>query len=150
MVAGETPSGETVSSTALCAAASLGQLETARLLLDGGADPGLADCDGGTPLIHAVTSGCLGVVRLLLERGVALDTTTSRRPGGRTAFHYACAANQPGCAEALARAGCDVGIKDVNGETGRQMAERQGHTVVVDRLRACPGPPGAFKRLSVA
>jgi ankyrin repeat protein len=39
-------------------------------------------------------------------------------PGtGNTAFHAACHHNRAECAAALARAGCDVGIKDKNGET---------------------------------
>jgi ankyrin repeat protein len=88
----------------------------------------------------AALNGHLAVLRLLLARGAALDTMTATHlgylSGGRTAFHYACQTNQPECAEALARAGCDVGIKDTNGETGRQMAERQGHVAVVERLRA--------------
>jgi hypothetical protein len=74
------------------------------------------------------------VLRLLLERGAAMDTVAPRQ--GCTAFHAACFNNQPECVEALARAGCDVGIKDTNGETGRQIAERYGHTAVLERLRA--------------
>jgi hypothetical protein len=42
----------------------------------------------------------------------------------------------PRCAEALVRAGCDVGVKSSNGMTGRQIAEECGHTAVVERLRA--------------
>jgi hypothetical protein len=54
---------------------------------------------------------------------------------GGTAFHSACFSNQPECAEALARAGCDVGRKDRHGETGRGIAEVVGHAAVVARLR---------------
>jgi ankyrin repeat protein len=45
---GQLPSGEEVD-TALCAAAANGQLEVARLLFDGGADPSRATSSGGTP-----------------------------------------------------------------------------------------------------
>jgi hypothetical protein len=38
--------------------------------------------------------------------------------------------------EALMRAGCDIRAKDDDGETGRQIAETQGHMVVVARLDA--------------
>ena len=58
---------------------------------------------------------------------------------GMTAFHIACDANQPECAEELARAGCDVGLKDANGKTGREVAEVEGHAAVVERLRAVVG-----------
>jgi hypothetical protein len=73
------------------------------------------------------------VLRLLVERGAVIDTVTS---DGWTAFHFACFAGQAGCAEALARAGCDVGIKDVDGDTGWQLAEGRGHTAAVERLWA--------------
>ena len=58
---------------------------------------------------------------------------------GMTAFHIACDANQPECAEELARVGCDVGVKGNDGETGREIAERRGHAAVVARLRAAAG-----------
>jgi ankyrin repeat protein len=66
----------------------------------------------------AAQTGPLQVLRLLLERGAALDVASTAN--GATAFHYACANNNPDCAEALARAGCDVGIEDHDGKTGRQ------------------------------
>ena len=44
-----------------------------------------------------------------------------RPSDGRTAFHRACVNNHAACAEALARAGCDVGIKDPRGRTGLQV-----------------------------
>ena len=43
---------------------------------------------------------------------------------------------QPECAEALARAGCDVRLKTKGGRTGREVAEAKGHTAVMERLRA--------------
>jgi hypothetical protein len=56
---------------------------------------------------------------------------------GWTPFHAACTFNQPDCAGALALAGCDVGVKDrKTGLTGQQIAEKEGHTAVVERLRA--------------
>ena len=73
---------------------------------------------------------------------------------GMTAFHIACDANQPECAEELTRAGCDVGAKGNNGETGREIAERRGHAAVVARLRAAAGEqlpaPQAAVRLPAA
>jgi hypothetical protein len=51
------------------------------------------------------------------------------------------------CAEALARAGCDVGVKDKKGRIGRELAEVQGHAEMVARLRAvCRG---AWARVTI-
>jgi hypothetical protein len=138
-------SGEVVQGTALHAAAGHGRLEVARLLLDAGADPSRKDDRGCTPLMAAVREGHAEVLRLLLARGAAADAVDFR--DGATAFHYACYDNQADCAEVLARAGCDVGLKDrldSEGKTGRQLAEREGHTAVVQRLRALAAeqPPG--------
>jgi hypothetical protein len=72
------------------------------------------------------------VLQLLLEWHAAQDVTTSL---GSTAFHFACFAGEPECVAALAQAGCDVGAKDSNGLTGRQIAEAEGHAAVVARLR---------------
>jgi hypothetical protein len=74
------------------------------------------------------------VLRLLLERGVVIDAVDPR--ASFTAFHSACLNNHADCAEALVRAGCDVGIKDIGGLTGRELAEAEGHAGVVARLCA--------------
>jgi ankyrin repeat protein len=136
LMTGRNETGETVHSTVLHVAAGHGRLEAARLLLDGGADPSLADSTAvTTPLMAAAVRGHLEVLRLLLERGAAVDTVRLVGEGG-AAFHLACYSNHPECAEALVRAGCDVGIKTTDGQTGRDLAEAQGHTVVVERLAA--------------
>jgi ankyrin repeat protein len=127
--------GDAAHYTPLTHAAEFGNLEAVRSLLDAGADPGRADGGAGaTPLINAAVHGRLEVLRLLLARGAALDAAGPG--GGFTAFHAACCNTHPECAEALARGGCDVGIKDKNGLTGRELAEAKGHTAVVERLRA--------------
>jgi ankyrin repeat protein len=139
LVAGRNAVGDVGQTTALCAvvanaSAVRGRLEVARLLLDAGADPNRAGSDGATPLMGAALRGELEGLRLLLGRGAAVDAV---RPGtGGTAFHNACSNNKADCAEALARAGCDVGLKDIEGKTGREVAERKGHDKVLARLRA--------------
>ena len=126
--------------TPLMTAAAYGHPEVVRLLLDGGADPSLAAGDGFTPVMAAAICGRLEVLRLLLVRGAAVDTADPYR--GQTAFHSTCARNQAECAEALVRAGCDVGLKDKSGHTGREMAEaQQGGKEVVRRLRALARQP---------
>ena len=53
-------------------------LQAARLLLEGGADPALADSDGDTPLMAAAGTGQIQLVRLLLKKGAVhtVDATT--------------------------------------------------------------------------
>jgi ankyrin repeat protein len=127
--------GEEVQTTPLVAAALHGRLEVARLLLESGADPSVATSDlGFTPLMAAAENGQPDMLQLLLARGAAVDAVDP--VVGFTAFHLACRSNQPDCAEALVRAGCDFGIKITNGQTGRDIAEEEGHDAVVERLRA--------------
>jgi hypothetical protein len=148
-VEGQRTDGEVFQSTPLCQAAGHGLLEVARLLLDGGADPGQADGDGYTPLMDAAGRGHLEVLRLLLRRDAAVDTV--HPVTGGTAFHTACFGNQPECVEALARAGCDVSLKTKNEDslgfeemaelTGQGMAERNNSKEVGRRLRALARQP---------
>jgi ankyrin repeat protein len=114
-------SGEEVQTNPLVVAALCGRLEVVRLLLAAGTDPSRAAHHGFTPLLCAAMGGHLEVLRLLLGRGAAVDAVHPET--GRTAFHSACYHNHAECAEALAQAGCDVGVKDINGLTGRELAQ---------------------------
>ena len=105
----------------------------ARLLLDRGANPNLAGSDGATPLMAAAMVGSLPLLQLLLEAKAEVNATT---PKGFTAFHAACLYNQPDCAEALVRAGCDTSLRTTDGMTGRDCAQEKGHTAVLERLRS--------------
>jgi hypothetical protein len=92
----------------------------------------------------AAVGGHQETLRLLLARGAAVDAVDHR---GSTAFHYACFSNQADCAEALAWAGCDVGIKTTAGLSGRDLAEQKGRAAV-PQWRGCGrwnprGPPAA-------
>jgi ankyrin repeat protein len=139
---------EVCKTTALCEAAHHGRLEAVRLLLEAGADPSFWDDEGSTPLMEAADSGELEVLQLLLAWGAAVDAMAvddgeSHSGGPRglhgTAFHCACYTNHAECAEALVRAGCDIGLKsvlDFDGKTGREEAEAQGHVALAARLRA--------------
>ena len=140
---------EVCKTTALCEAAHHGRLEAVRLLLEAGADPSFWDDEGSTPLMEAADFGELEVLQLLLAWGATVDAVAisddgrsdSGGPRGLhgTAFHCACYTNHAECAEALVRAGCDVGLKsvfDFDGKTGREEAEAQGHVALAARLRA--------------
>jgi ankyrin repeat domain-containing protein 17 len=120
-VAAHNSRGAIVQTTALHSAAGAGQLEAVRLLLDRGADASLAGSSGRpTPLMDAAVNGHAAVVRELGARGADLDAAQPETGG--TAFHFACAYNQPECAAALVELGCDTEIKATDGRTGKQRA----------------------------
>ena len=56
--------------------------------------------------------------------------------GGRTAFHCACAAGRTDAVEALVAAGCQKGLLDGSGKTGRDLADDAGHADVLALLAA--------------
>ena len=124
----------------LIGAAGNGHTAVVRLLLNQGAKPSPPNSEGTTPLMAAAANGHVAVVRELVARGAALESVF---PGtGSTAFHGACAANQPGCVEALVRAGCEVGVETRNGMTGQQLAEQVGHAAVLEKLRTLVAEQG--------
>ena len=124
--------GHSFQTTALGEAAVAGHLDVVRLLLDRGADPSLANSNGDTTLMMAARRDHVGVVRELAARGAALDA--AHPATGGTAFHWACDCNQPECMAALVELGCDTGMKDKDGMTGKQRAKRRGHRAVLERL----------------
>eukprot|EP01045_Picozoa_sp_COSAG04_P000282 COSAG04_NODE_6_length_47123_cov_87.347482_5_plen_1442_part_00 len=127
-------SGEKMQATALCRAVGHKQQVAVRLLLDRGANPNLPTSLGGTPLMHAAGVGPLPVMRMLLEAKAEVDAVHPEFGG--TALHVACERNQADCAEALIRAGCDTSLRDNDGMTGREMAQKMDNTRVLDRLAA--------------
>jgi tetratricopeptide (TPR) repeat protein len=68
------------------AAASSGNLELVKLLLEKGANPTVKDKDGSTPLMFAARVGNLEIVKLLLARGARLEASDKY---GRTALDIA-------------------------------------------------------------
>lgn len=72
-------------STPLLFAARSGDVESARLLLDAGADLHDAAADGNIPLVMAAHSGHATLAAFLLERGARVDAA----PLGYTALHAA-------------------------------------------------------------
>eukprot|EP01045_Picozoa_sp_COSAG04_P009220 COSAG04_NODE_529_length_13029_cov_3.203248_10_plen_752_part_00 len=103
-----------------------------RFLLERGADPSLANSSGRTPLMAAASKGNQPIMQLLLEAKADLHAVDPAN--GFTAFHDACVHNQPDCADALVRAGCDTAARNKHGETGRDLAEQKGHTALLERL----------------
>jgi ankyrin repeat protein len=81
-----------VRTTALQAAAASGDNESARLLLDAGADVHVAESGGFTALHAAAASGNKELVRLLLEHGA---DPVAQTDDGKTAFDLAPEGTMP-------------------------------------------------------
>jgi ankyrin repeat protein len=120
--------------TALIMAVSNDRPAAVDLLLEHGADRNRADSRGCTPLMNAAGLGHLRILHTLLEHEAIIDAVEPI--GGATAFHYACFNSRADCAVELARSGCDTMLRDKDGRTGKQLAERQKHTAVLVGLRA--------------
>jgi ankyrin repeat protein len=110
-------------------AASSDDVDVARALLDGGADPEAPDGSIGTPLDNAIGYGCWNVAHLLAASGASIDKLWHAAALGRLdlvetllassadgdqisqAFWHACAASQRRAAERLLTAGADLDWK---------------------------------------
>ena len=79
-------SGNPMRNHPLHAAAAGQRVETARLLLDAGADPNATQAGGFTPLHSAAQNGNRALVELLLSRGADV---AARSDDGRTALSLA-------------------------------------------------------------
>lgn len=139
----------------------------ARALLEQGADLNAKDTEHGeTPLIVAVKSGSVDIVRLLLEAGAKVD---ARDDWGRTELFYAPVSSETFAVllrggadvhvrdeeantilmrkvsesatlaevEQLLRLGVDPSLQNDAGETALDLAEGLGLTLVAERLRSC-------------
>lgn len=120
--------------TALHLAAHFGNTDTARLLLDSGAD---VLARSRNPLdnmpLHAAVAGGerVELARLLLERGADPNAI---QHGGYTPLHETA---QNGFVEAtrlLLEFGADPSIRSADGQKARQLAEERGHTEIVALL----------------
>jgi ankyrin repeat protein len=108
--------------TALHYAAFFGQEETARLLLESGAEVNLVARNASihvTPLHSAASGGHPAIVKLLLEHGA--DPNASQ-DGGFTPLHSAAANNDRESVEALLEAGADPSLANDDGQTPADLA----------------------------
>ena len=155
---------DTSGCTGLMSAANSGRLDILVYLLEQGGDMERISLHGHTAFMLAYLNGHADCVRLLVQKGCNTSSKTKALTGlmeaamggrtavvwamleggverdavdkdGRTAFHWACAKNHPDCAEALFRSGSDTTIESNQGHTGIHIAQRLGHTEVVNRMR---------------
>ena len=100
--------------TPLHEASYRGNRDTAKLLLESGADPNLPDCWGKTPLHGAAYVGSQEVVQLLIEGGAYLNVSDE---DGRTPLHEATDRGHLEVAKLLIDNGAGLIESDRHGET---------------------------------
>lgn len=112
-----------------------GDPESARLLLESGAEPN-AVADNAmrvTPINSAAARGHTGVVRVLLRHGAAVNAATV---GGYSALHAAALHGDAELVDVLLGAGADPTAGTDDGRTPSGMARESGHEALAAGLQA--------------
>ncbi len=115
--------------TALMLAALHGQFDTAKLLVEAGAEVNRA---GWTPLHYAVVSGNVDLVRYLLEQSAYID---AQSPNATTPLMMAARQKLPSLAELLIEEGADPTPRNQSGLSAADYFERNGDTEHAKWLR---------------
>ena len=113
--------------TALAWAAHWDDIDTARLLVEAGADPNTANDLDVAPLMLASTNRSLPMVELLLASGA---DPNHARPNGETALMYAARAGEVQVTRALLEARADINAQTSRGFTPLIFAAAEGHGAV--------------------
>jgi ankyrin repeat protein len=115
--------------TPLMLAALKGDLDTVRVLQEGGA---AVNRQGWTPLIYAATGGHDRVVEFLLLHGADID---AQSPNGTTALMMAIHEHHPDTARLLIDRGADVERRNQDGATALEWAKLGNENDLVKELR---------------
>jgi ankyrin repeat protein len=108
-----------------------GRPETAKVILDAGADPDTPTANDfkvrplHSAAAHRDQDGSLALVRLLLDGGADPNVAQA---GGWTPLHQAAAHGRKEVAEALVAHGASLTAKSDDGRTPLEMARVKGHT----------------------
>ncbi len=131
---------ETVSSewgsTPLHLAAAGGHAETARIIVDHGADVNRANDEGVAPLHRAIASPA--IVELLISGGADVNAADRR---GRTPLHWLARYPEMQSVALLVGGGADVGATDHDGQTPLHRAAEWGHPEMIEALLAAGASP---------
>lgn len=119
--------------TALLFAAFNGHTPVVKLLLDSGARLEQRDSMGRTALMFASTGDNAATVNLLLESGADVNTVDTNE--GFTPLMYAAAEGHVDVVKALLQHDADPSLRDTDGDSARDFAQRNGHTRVVRLLQ---------------
>src|SRR5437870_1297030 len=124
-------------------------------LLRAGADPNSANPGGETALMTASRTGKLDAVKLLIDRGAAVNAKESVR--GQTAVMWAVLENHPDVVKFLLAHGVDVNAQTnvvvpdgITGAAEAKSADIGAHGPGIYRARAVPTPSGAMTALLFA
>lgn len=118
--------------TPLSSAASDGQVDIVKLLLDKGADPYLGKRSSMLPLYLATSAGRAEVVKVLLQWGVNPEGGSE---ADRTPLSYAAGYGREAIVKLLlSTCGVDPNSKDSKGRTPSSYAAANGHEAVVKLL----------------
>lgn len=120
---------------ALLAAATRGDVETVKLLLEAGVRADVRDADDATALLLAARAGHGDIVARLLDAQANIDATDRH---GMTPLMAAASAGHLDVARALVGAGADLSAHDRMGLTALMWAEKNGH-VQIETLLAPKG-----------
>jgi uncharacterized protein len=119
--------------TALHWAVHWNDLEAAKLLLRAGANPGVKNRFGASPLSEAVTTGNTELVAALLEAGA--DATALTTPDGETVLMTAARAGNANIVRMLIDRGADVNARErYKGQTALMWAAAERHPAAVKLL----------------
>ena len=119
-------------STALMHASAHGHHEVVKLLVAAGADPGIKDKDGQSPLIHAANAGSVRSVAALLEQGSA-DPNDAVGKTGVPLLVHAMASGAEGLSELLLKHGASVNAVE-GGVAPLLLAAQGGSTKLLNLL----------------
>jgi ankyrin repeat protein len=119
--------------TPLHLASFFGQLETAEMLLELGADVKARGANSmhNTPLHAAAAGRHAGICALLLKQGAEVNATQS---GGYTALHSAAANGDMETVRLLLAHEADPAVRAENGQTALEMARQKNQQNVVELL----------------
>lgn len=123
--------------TPLAEAALKGDLESVRALLARGAKSGAVSRIGTQPIHDAALADHPEVIRELVKQGAEVNART--RDEAQTPLHVASAMGRTKAVEALVALGADLSLKDAQGRTPLETAERAGFPEIVAILKR-PAP----------
>lgn len=118
--------------TALMLAAFNGHTATVKLLLDHGAKLSERDSTGRTALMFAATGDNAAACETLLAAGADVNATDTGE--GFTALMHAAAEGQLEVVKLLLQHNAERDRRDIDGDTAKSFAEKNGHTEVVKAL----------------